>query len=115
MLELANESPLPFVALYLTGGEEFAVVDRDLFPRLIEERWYLHKARKCLYVRSWSARHARTYLHHAVQRLLKRRRPSPNHVVRHLNGNTFDCRGSNLRWGTRTTNSRCAPYVERRT
>lgn len=109
-----NSCSIPYLPLYLDNtGEVFAIVDRDLFSEIYMEHgpWYIHKARKGLYVRSWGAGHVREYLHALVQRLRKRRRPSEQHVVRHLSGNTMDNRDRNLRWGTRKTNAKCAPYV----
>lgn len=95
-------------------GEEYATVDAHLYAKIIAlGPWYIHAARKCLYVRSWRSGYKREYLHHVVQHLLGRRRPSPDHVVRHLNGDTFLNTGTNLRWGTKSKNARDAPYVER--
>lgn len=107
-------SSLPFRVIYL-DSTRFTVVDAHLYDAIVARtggRLYVHKSRKCLYVRSWLAGHAREYLHHIVQDLMKRRRPSEHHVVRHLSGNTFDNRGCNLRWGTKGKNVRDVPYVE---
>lgn len=110
---LLQSSPVPYLPLYLCNAPDdvFAIVDADLYPILVRRRWYLHKARKVTYVRSYSSNGwgEPEYLHHAVKRLRRRRRPTPNHVVRHLSGNTLDNRGRRLRWGTRRANHYCAP------
>lgn len=111
-----NQSETPNeVRLYLDkNGDEYATVDASLYAKIVAlGPWYIHAARKCLYVRSWRSGHRREYLHHVVQRLLGRRRPSEEHVVRHLNGDTFVNTGGNLRWGTKSKNRKDVPYVER--
>jgi hypothetical protein len=112
-----KECPLAYALLFVRGGEgegEWALVDADLFPRLLSlGPWYAHKARKCTYVRSWRAGHKREYLHAAVQRMRRRRRPSEDHVVRHLSGDTFDNTDANLRWGSKRKNQGDTPYRER--
>lgn len=112
--EEGNTSPIPFRVIYLSV-DRFTVVDVTLYEAIMSRtrgRLYIHKARKCLYVRSWMNGHKREYLHHIVQDLMRRRRPSEEHVVRHISGNTFDNRACNLRWGTKKKNAKDAPYVE---
>ena len=90
------------------------MVDSDLYPILVKRKWYVHRARKCDYVRSWDAGHKRVYLHHEVQRLRRRRKPSNEHVVMHRSGDTFDNTAANLRWGTRAKNLKDRPYRVRK-
>ncbi len=107
-----KECPLDIVPLFVrNSGERFALVDADLFSKVLAMGpWYAHKARKCVYVRSWKAGHKREYLHAVVQRLRRRRKPSDDHVVRHRSGDTFDNTDANLRWGSRKANQRDVPY-----
>lgn len=46
------------------------------------------------------------FVHHLVLQSFGFPRPSPSHVTRHLNGNPFDNRLTNLRWGTVAENSK---------
>lgn len=107
-----KECPLAFVLLYVKGDtNKEALVDADLFAKLTAMGpWYIHQARKCTYVRNWQAGHKREYLHAVVQRLRRRKKPSDEHVVRHLSGDTFDNTDRNLRWGTRKKNLKDKPY-----
>lgn len=107
-----RECPLAIARLWVRGrsGGRWALVPADLYPALIKHAWYAHVARKCVYVRSWKMGHRREYLHHAVKRLRRRRKPTKDHVVRHLSGDTFDNTDENLRWGTRKRNLRDVPY-----
>jgi hypothetical protein len=109
------ECPLSIARLFVRGGgeEAWALVPADLYPELVKKTWYVHAARKCVYVRSWDSGHKREYLHHAVKRLRRRRQPTKDHVVRHLSGDTFDNTDRNLRWGTRRRNLKDKPYATR--
>lgn len=108
-----RECPLALHPVYVEGSDRWALVDADLYSRVIAAGpWYAHRSRKATYVRSWRKGHRREYLHALVQRLRRRRRPTEDHVVRHLSGDTFDCSSANLRWGTRRRNVRDAPYRE---
>ena len=110
-----NSCPVPYLPIYLdTHGEKFTVVDRDLYNRLIHPtwgKWYIHKARRGKYVRSFKPGYLREYLHILVKKLRRTKKPTPNHVVRHKNGNTMDNRSCNLVWGTRAKNLNDTPYV----
>lgn len=104
-MEEAPASEVPYLPVYLSGeGERFAIVDRDLFLVVSQHRWHVHRSRRGVYARAWTSSTERTFLHLLVQKLRRRRKPSPDHVVRHLSGNTMDNRSSNLRWGTRASN-----------
>ncbi len=117
MESAVKECPMAIARVHVREpgrDEAWALVDGDLYAEIVKRKWYAHKARKGVYVRSWDRSHKREYLHHLVQRLRRRRRPSKDHVVRHLSGDTFDNTDTNLRWGTKKANQRDAAYKERK-
>lgn len=106
-----NESPVPFLPLYLDESELFAVVDAEDYgwasQNLWRPKWDRH-GRKAYATRSLDIRedNARVmcvtfYLHKQVCLLANGPPPTPRHTIGdHKDDNSLNCRRGNMRWAT---------------
>lgn len=70
-----------------------------------EMKQVLHDGYLSVRVVTDSGRRVRRMVHQVVCYYYHGPRPSPQHEIRHLNGNRLDNRPENLRWGTRKDNA----------
>lgn len=102
-------STVPFMPLYM-NKEVFCVVSFDDFVWASQWAWYPKPSKngKKLYAcRSAriSGRYFSVYLHKEICFRATGMPPSPRHIIAdHMNGNSLDCRRSNLRWATPSEN-----------
>lgn len=98
-------------------GELYAIVDREDYEWAIRWRWCAKRdpcgaiyARRAVGENVKGVGRVRTfteYLHVAIHKRTKKRRPSRFHVlVDHRNGKSLDCRRKNLRWATNSMNQK---------
>lgn len=93
-----------------------ALVDEEDYQYLIRYRWnpkltkgkiYLRRAISTYHSEGGRAGSATIYLHVEIMKRKGVEPPCSEHVlVDHRNGNSLDCRRSNLRWSTKTMNNR---------
>lgn len=73
----------------LTKGQ-FVIVDEDIYNKYYQLKWHVKFTKGNYYAR----RNYNEYLHHLVMG----RKPMKNEEAKFINGNSLDCRRSNLRF-----------------
>jgi hypothetical protein len=107
--EAAACSQIGYLPLYL-ARDVFAVVDEEDFVWASQWKWSAKpsKNRKKLYACRtgyYAGRDISVFLHKAICLRAHGKPPSPSHIITdHINGNSLDCRRSNLRWATPSEN-----------
>jgi len=117
---LLNETPVPWLLVYLDEHGTFALVSAEDYPWASRFSWRPKPdktGRKLYAVRSMDVgcpvgkdragrRQVSIHLHKEVCLRAFGPPSTPRHVIGdHLDGNSLDCRRSNLRWATRSENN----------